>query len=199
MGRAKPLDVASCVAVVSSPRWSRKVHEDPSGCLLWLGATTSDGYGLVWLSGRSVYAHRVALVAKLGRDIGGGMDAAHLCHDESVRVGDCVGGACSHRLCVCSDHLAEQSYQQNTRLGLSSQAANALKTHCPQGHELAGDNLVISQFPRRSCLTCARANSRRYSDTFSQAVRILGITHREYRELYGYSVRVAEEIVASHA
>jgi len=39
---------------------------------------------------------------------------------------------------------------------------NSRKTHCPQGHELSGDNLVPSQLARgsRSCKTCARAHSR---------------------------------------
>lgn len=38
---------------------------------------------------------------------------------------------------------------------------NAEKTRCPQGHPLAGDNLVTSA-PGRVCRTCSAANNRAY-------------------------------------
>lgn len=46
--------------------------------------------------------------------------------------------------------------------------ANAVKTHCPRGHELSGDNVRISQRStgeRRVCKTCVREDAkRRYSE-----------------------------------
>jgi hypothetical protein len=39
----------------------------------------------------------------------------------------------------------------------------ASRTHCPQGHEYAGDNLyVYPDGARRHCRECGRADSRRY-------------------------------------
>lgn len=40
-----------------------------------------------------------------------------------------------------------------------------VKTHCPRGHELSGDNLVPSKLKNgiRQCLACSRDQSRRYA------------------------------------
>lgn len=39
---------------------------------------------------------------------------------------------------------------------------NAAKTHCPQGHPLAGDNLLLLKSGRRRCRTCHAAAQARY-------------------------------------
>ena len=52
-----------------------------------------------------------------------------------------------------------ENSQDKYRNGSGNQHLN--KTHCKNGHELSGENLYLSQLPRRVCITCnrARANS----------------------------------------
>lgn len=38
------------------------------------------------------------------------------------------------------------------------------KTHCPQGHPYAGDNLVINSKGRRECRICKNESNRRYRE-----------------------------------
>lgn len=49
--------------------------------------------------------------------------------------------------------------------GWKGNPPNAEKTHCPRGHRLEGDNLMISMRngrPRRICKECHRERRRRY-------------------------------------
>lgn len=45
--------------------------------------------------------------------------------------------------------------------GDSFAGLNARKTHCKQGHELAGENLLTSQRNRRACRQCHNLNAQR--------------------------------------
>jgi hypothetical protein len=38
---------------------------------------------------------------------------------------------------------------------------NLVKTHCPQGHPYAGDNLYVTTDSKRACRTCKRDSTRR--------------------------------------
>lgn len=53
------------------------------------------------------------------------------------------------------------------RLGADVQSHNAVKTHCPQGHLLEGDNLILepikrgeNEYKARRCRECRRSQSR---------------------------------------
>jgi hypothetical protein len=76
----------------------------------------------------------------------------------------------------------------------------AQRTHCPQGHPLAGDNLVESQLKRgrRKCLTCHRAQALRQAHAIRVARKVLGYTWQQYIDEYGYSLAVAEQVVRGH-
>ena len=77
--------------------WTNKRH--PSGCWLWTGETTPDGYGVFRRSGgRKVYAHRVALAVAKGRELTA--DALHTCDTPP---------------CVREDHLFEGTQGDNNR------------------------------------------------------------------------------------
>jgi hypothetical protein len=67
-------------------------------------------------------------------------------------------------------------------LGADVKSHNAKKTHCPKGHALAGENLVLEPIKRngreyfaRRCLTCRRAQDR------ERTRKRLGITPDRYR------------------
>lgn len=166
----KSLDPASCTALVTTLRWMSKFSIQPNGCWLWTGARYQNGYGMILVDGRVQLAHRVALVASLGRDIAPGMQAGHLCHDWALVGGTCLSTTtqpCEHRRCVNPAHLAEQTAGENLS---AIPNRNSLKTHCPRGHPLADDNLIVrvrtvsKRYPSgvtRECRECANARKRK--------------------------------------
>lgn len=76
-------------------------------------------------------------------------------------VGDVPAGyeldhLCRNRKCVNPQHLEAVPHRLNMLRSTSPVADNALKTHCPQGHPYAGENLMIKH-SARYCRTCERA------------------------------------------
>ena len=93
--------------------------------------------------GHLLRAHRVAYGYLVG-DIADGLTLDHLCRN---------------RRCINPAHLEPVSAAENTRRGIRWQLA---KTHCPQGHPYAGENLIT--YPdgsRRACRACVNAYHRR--------------------------------------
>lgn len=126
-------------------RFMSKVSPEPnSGCWLWLGTGTKQGYGFFWDGANFVRAHRAAYRLFRG-NIPAGLHIDHLC-----RV----------RCCVNPDHLEPVTCKENTRRGLlgAVQAARMLsRTHCPHGHEYTPSNTIIGKRPRgeyRLCRAC---------------------------------------------
>ena len=124
--------------------------EPNSGCWLWAGALNSKGYGNVRINGRNHLAHRVSYTMHKG-PIPSGLELDHLCRVTS---------------CVNPDHLEAVTHQENCRRGDAGKICGAwqrAKTHCPQGHAYAGDNLFFQHGGRRACRACSRrANSLAY-------------------------------------
>lgn len=190
----RPMNFAACAELVASKRWIAKVliPGDRDDCWLWTGATTSVGYGETSLGRSVVLAHRVALVASLGRDIRPDMQAGHTCHDRALAEGRCVasrGNPCVHRRCVNPAHLQEQSSRENNLAGGTLIAQMTSRTHCPQGHELRGDNLRASQSRKghRACRVCGVERNREVAASIRDAHRALGLGQVEYGRLFGRS------------
>jgi hypothetical protein len=115
-------------------------------CWHWT-AGKHNGYGQFSLGGRKgrmYYAHRVAYEWLVG-PIPEGLQLDHLCRN---------------RACVNPDHLEPVSQQENILRGEGGQN-HAVKTHCPQGHEYAGDNLYVRPDGGRQCRACTREHQRR--------------------------------------
>lgn len=118
------------------------------GCMVWAGGKVHNGYGVFSNGRRQVYAHRWSYEMWVG-PIPDGLQLDHLC-----RVRDCVAPA----------HLEPVTARENLLRGDTVNARNAAKTHCPNGHELAGANLRKADAARgrRQCETCHREYQRRY-------------------------------------
>lgn len=118
--------------------WDKAIPEPMSGCWLWLGATTPDGYAK--FGHRATVAHRTSYRAFVG-SIPEGLQLDHLC-----RV----------RCCVNPAHLEPVTNRENQMRGIAFVVENANKTHCPRGH--AYDDKNTKQYGgRRYCRACQRA------------------------------------------
>lgn len=131
-------------------RFMRYVEKAPGGCWLWTGHTDANGYGRFKApDGRSVGAYRWAYETL----VGGVPDGLHLDH------------LCRVRRCVNPAHLEPVTCRVNMMRGETFQAANARKTHCPQGHEYTPENTMwITNKPGykgRRCRICARKRGRK--------------------------------------
>lgn len=127
-------------------RFLAQVDRLPSGCWRWTGAEHGQGYGLFKDRGKSHMAHRWAYARWKGVPAAG----LHLDHYRFPQDG-CLGPPC-----VNPDHVRPATPRENTLRGDSVGAANLAKTHCPQGHPYAGENLRIARTGCRICRTCSR-------------------------------------------
>lgn len=127
------------------------VQVDDGGCWRWQGYVGPKGYGQVRGVGRTESAHGAAYREWKG-EIPQGWTLDHLC-----RVRDCVN----------PEHLEAVPHRINLLRGETVTAQHAAKTHCPQGHPYAGDNLIVRPKPNggsgRTCRTCRdQRNKARY-------------------------------------
>lgn len=128
---------------------------DDNGCWVWQ-KTLNGGYGQFGIkdgsrkSGwRTVRAHRYTYELFVG-PIPNGLVIDHLCRN---------------RACCNPAHLEPVTNRVNCLRGESPLAENARKTHCQNGHELSGWNLIVHERPlgpQRNCRECLYASIRAY-------------------------------------
>ena len=112
-------------------RFSTKYAIDPAtGCWVWT-AYRYNGYGRFGLRhGKIVRAHRVSYEWHIG----------------PIPVWMVIDHVCRNRACVNPAHLRVVTRRENNLVNSDGPPAiNAMKTHCPRGHLLTGDNLLFSQ------------------------------------------------------
>ncbi len=140
-----------------------------SGCHVWIGATNINGYGMIGVNGRTRYVHRIAYeLAKA--PIPEGLQIDHLC-----RV----------RCCVNPDHLEAVTNKENGRRSESVSGKNMRKTHCPNGHPYAGDNLLVhGEKGYRRCRVCRDANLKRFKQSNPTYMRDYQREQRAHKEVH---------------
>jgi len=117
----------------------------PSGCWVATYKHAPDGYAYVKIQGSPRLIHRVAYELWVG-PIPDGLTIDH------VKARGCISRACFNPA-----HLEAVSMRENIIRGNS---ANALKTHCPQGHPYEGETLYVWDSWRR-CRPCNTEAQRR--------------------------------------
>lgn len=133
-----------------APRTIRRFwdHVDKSGdCWQWTGPVNAKGYGVWSQPGFKGLAHRYSLMQVIEPFAG-----AFACHH------------CDNPSCVIPEHLywgTERDNSRDCRLRGRTKNQNTAKTHCKNGHELAGDNLrLVGKDRRRQCRICDNERSR---------------------------------------
>jgi len=117
-------------------------------CWEWQKAKSSAGYGQIRLDGKLYYTHRLMYQQEHG-EIPQGMQIDHLCRN---------------RACCNPAHLEAVTQKENILRGNGWSGRKARTSHCPKGHELAGDNLVKYElkFGKRKCRTCKVERDKTY-------------------------------------
>jgi hypothetical protein len=136
--------------------WANVEPYTETGCLLWMGTIehgARGGYGKIAWQGRVYSAHRVS----------------YCLHHNVVNLpeGFVIDHLCCVRPCVEWSHLEAVTVSVNTLRGRSPQLTRErrLRTHCPKGHALLGDNLIVQQQRkgiRQRCRICKNAYNRVY-------------------------------------
>ena len=111
-------------------------------CWLWTQYCIPQGYGMVWLAGRSHYVHRLAYEHFVG----------------PIPVALEIDHRCEARNCANPGHMVLATHAENTLRSASNPAAiNARKTHCPKGHPYDEANTYYppgSKGRHRMCRAC---------------------------------------------
>lgn len=99
--------------------------EPNSGCQLWLGAISGEGYGHIKVDGRMQGVHRKALELKLGRSL---LPDEQACHK------------CDVRLCINEDHLFAGTNADN-----AADMAAKKRSVQPRGEQASRAKLTAEQ------------------------------------------------------
>lgn len=137
-------------------RFAAKIALADSGCVEWIGGLNGVGYGQFYRGKQfrgdtgKAYAHRWSYEYHVG-PIPDGLHLDHLCRN---------------RACVNPDHLEPVTVRENLLRGESFAAQEAARTHCPAGHEYAGQNLYIH--PTKGYRKCRECNRLRCAARYSR-------------------------------
>lgn len=125
----------------------------PSGCRLWLGAKTADGYGVIRTGSRQDASRRVVRVHRLIYEL----------HHGPITAGLEVSHTCNTRHCVEPSHLIALDHAEVIARGETGVPQKS-RTHCPAGHAYDLKNTRLTPGGRRVCRACDRMRKQRRRD-----------------------------------
>jgi hypothetical protein len=122
-------------------RFLDKISPEPnSGCWLWTGTLSSNGYGHFKFNKFNFKAHRFAYESEVA-DIPDGLELDHQCRIRS---------------CVNPKHVMPVTHAENMATAVMPRAS---QTHCLRGHEFTANN-TYHHHGRRHCKICKRESLR---------------------------------------
>lgn len=140
-------------AIPIRDRIFRRLAPDPSGCLLWTGPVTDNGYAKITVNRHSVLVHRFMWELLKGPI------------PEGYTIDHVKARGCTHRHCANIAHLEPVTRGENVLRGDTIPAANASKTQCGTcGAPYDSLNTYVSPTGKRDCRACRRAASKRHYD-----------------------------------
>ena len=139
------------------------------GCCEWKGRKNAKGYGIVFIGGKQVFAHRLA-VALSGRDIPKDKVCDHICRNHA---------------CINPEHIELVTIAENVMRGEGLTAQHARRDSCSKGHKYTKENTRLWTDKRgriaRHCKHC-------YADREFKRTRAQGLikfAKRQPRFVYG--------------
>jgi hypothetical protein len=121
-------------------------------CWIWKAGKMPQGYGSFSVNRKTYSAHRFSWRMFIG-EVPPGLFVCHKRH-------------CNNKACVNPNHLYLGTNRENQLDSVATgnfRNQNTNKTHCPCGHPLSGENLVIIKSTgSRSCRECRRLQNRNY-------------------------------------
>ncbi len=130
--------------------WLKVTPEPNSGCWLWIGSTTSKGYGSFNL-GMRVGRQRTGVAHKMTYEALG----HRIARARKKRKRIVLDHKCRTRCCVNPWHLEAVPEPINIARGESPSAKHGRKTHCPRGHAYTVENTYV-RHRKRYCRACRR-------------------------------------------
>lgn len=136
---------------------SRSVMNE-NGCMEWMGALDSKGYGRISFKGRLRGVHEIMWEFRNGF-VPDGLELDHI--------------KCDNPKCWVTEHLKPVTHKENVlRSMINVCAIKARQVECIRGHFLSGENLFISSRGRRVCIICRRKYQREYRKTHDRFLEI---------------------------
>jgi hypothetical protein len=130
--------------------WARTTIDPETGCYRWTGGTQNGpgSYGQITYNGRTRPVHVAAFEELTGQQVAVGHHVDHVAER-----------GCRYRDCWNVAHLEVVTPRVNTLRGTSPAALNAVKTHCPKGHEYSPENTRVRD-GSRYCRACGRERAK---------------------------------------
>ena len=147
-------------------RFRKYIKVDDKGCWLWTGSIDKKGRATGY--GRFQMATRRSILAHC---------AAYLLFKGPIPTGRVIDHKCQTRACVNPKHLKAVTQRVNVLRGTGPSAANAKKTHCPEGHPYDRTNTVWdgSKYGRK-CRICQNEQSKLRNRRYRAEARKRGET-----------------------